>query len=41
VVKLTRTVSFNAGSEYGEGLLRGLIVSIRDSRVLDYQFTSG
>ena len=41
VVKLGRTMSFNAGSEYGEGLLRGLIVSIRDSRVLDYQFTSG
>ncbi len=41
VVKLGGTMSFNAGSEYGEGLLRGLIVAIRDSRVLDYQFTSG
>jgi uncharacterized protein len=41
VVKLGGTASFNAGSEYGEGLLRGLIVSVRDSRVLDYQFTSG
>lgn len=41
VVKLGGTMSFNAGSEYGEGLLRGLIVSVRDSRVLDYQFTSG
>ncbi len=41
VVKLGGTPSFNAGSEYGEGLLRGLIVSVRDSRVLDYQFTSG
>jgi uncharacterized protein len=41
VVKLGRTMSFNAGSEYGEGLLRGLIVSVRDSRVIDYQFTSG
>ncbi len=41
VVKLGRTPAFNAGSEYGEGLLRGLIVSIRDSRVLGYQFTSG
>jgi uncharacterized protein len=35
VVKLGDTMSFNAGSEYGEGLLRGLIVSVRDSRVLD------
>jgi uncharacterized protein len=41
VVKLGGTMSFNAGSEYGEGILRGLIVSVRDSRVLDYQFTSG
>jgi uncharacterized protein len=41
VVKLGGTMSFNAGSEYGEGLLRGLIVAVRDSRVLDYQFTSG
>jgi uncharacterized protein len=41
VVKLGGTMSFNAGSEYGEGLLRGLILSVRDSRVLDYQFTSG
>ena len=41
VVKLGQTMSFNAGSEYGEGLLRGLIVSVRDSRVVDYQFTSG
>jgi Icc-related predicted phosphoesterase len=41
VVKLGQTMSFNAGSEYGEGLLRGLLVSVRDSRVVDYQFTSG
>jgi uncharacterized protein len=41
VVKLGQTASFNAGSEYGEGVLRGLIVSIRDAKVLDYQFTSG
>jgi len=41
VVKLGGAMSFNAGSEYGEGILRGLIVSVRDSRVLDYQFTSG
>ena len=41
VVKLGHTMTFNAGSEYGEGLLRGLIVSVRDSRVIDYQFTSG
>ena len=41
VVKLGETMSFNAGSEYGEGILRGLIVAVRDSRVAGYQFTSG
>lgn len=31
----------NPGSEYGEGVLRGVIVSIRDDKVLGTQFTSG
>jgi Icc-related predicted phosphoesterase len=41
VVKFGASMSFNPGSEYGEGILRGLIVTIRDSKVLGYQFTSG
>lgn len=36
-----RTPAFNPGSEYGEGVLRGLIVAIRDGEVVGHQFTSG
>jgi len=36
-----RTPAFNPGSEYGEGVLRGLIVAIRGGEVLGHQFTSG
>jgi uncharacterized protein len=36
-----RTPAFNAGSEYGEGVLRGLIVAIRGGEVIGHQFTSG
>jgi Icc-related predicted phosphoesterase len=39
--KYGRTPAFNPGSEYGEGVLRGLIVSIRGGEVLGHQFTSG
>jgi hypothetical protein len=31
----------NPGSEYGEGVLRGLIVGIRGGEVVGHQFTSG
>ena len=36
-----RTPAYNPGSEYGEGVLRGLIVAIRGGEVLGHQFTSG
>jgi Icc-related predicted phosphoesterase len=36
-----RTPAFNPGSEYGEGVLRGVIVAIRDGGVVGHQFTSG
>jgi hypothetical protein len=36
-----RTPAFNPGSEYGEGVLRGLIVGIRGGEVIGHQFTSG
>jgi len=36
-----RTQAFNPGSEYGEGVLRGLIVAIRGGEVVGQQFTSG
>ena len=36
-----RTPAYNPGSEYGEGVLRGLIVNIRAGEVIGHQFTSG
>jgi len=36
-----RTPAFNPGSEYGEGVLRGLIVAVREGEVVGSQFTSG
>ena len=36
-----RTPALNPGSEYGEGVLRGLIVGIRGGEVVGHQFTSG
>jgi uncharacterized protein len=36
-----RTPAFNPGSEYGEGVLRGVIVAVRGGEVVGSQFTSG
>jgi Icc-related predicted phosphoesterase len=36
-----RTTALNPGSEYGEGVLRGLIVAIRGGEMIGHQFTSG
>lgn len=36
-----RTLCFNPGSEYGEGILRGLLLEIKDGKVGDYLFTQG
>ncbi len=36
-----RTPAFNPGSEYGEGVLRGVIVGIQNGYVKGHQFTSG
>jgi Icc-related predicted phosphoesterase len=41
VVKIGRTTVANPGSEYGEGVLRGIIVNVIDKEVLSYQMTSG
>jgi Icc-related predicted phosphoesterase len=40
-VKLGRTQCFNPGSEYSQGVLSGLIVSICDGRVTAFQHTTG
>lgn len=36
-----RTISFNPGSEYAQGRLEGVIVTIGDAKVAGYQHTSG
>lgn len=41
VVKIGRTVCINPGSEYGEGILRGCLVTLTNGRVAGYQLTSG
>ena len=40
-MKIGRTTVANPGSEYGEGVLRGIIVNVIDKEVLSYQMTSG
>ena len=39
--KIGRTLVINPGSEYTEGILRGVIVNIADKKVLSWQLTSG
>jgi Icc-related predicted phosphoesterase len=41
MTRYARTPAFNPGSEYGEGVLRGLIVAVKGGRVVGHQFTSG
>ena len=40
-VKYGRTKCFNPGSEYGQGMLNGVLFSIKGGKVLSYQRTSG
>jgi Icc-related predicted phosphoesterase len=41
VAKIGRTTCINPGSEYGEGILRGCLVTFADGEVQGYQMTSG
>lgn len=41
VFSIGRTTCINPGSEYSEGILRGVIVNLEAKRVKSYQFTSG
>lgn len=41
VAKIGHTVCINPGSEYGEGILRGCLVTFVDGKVEGYQMTSG
>jgi Icc-related predicted phosphoesterase len=40
-IRIGRTLCINPGSEYGEGILRGVIVNLGPDRVESYQMTSG
>jgi uncharacterized protein len=39
--KIGRTLCLNPGSVYSEGVLNGLLVTLADGQVKDYQFTQG
>lgn len=39
--KIGRTICFNPGSEYHEGILRGVLIQLDKNKVRDYIFTSG
>lgn len=39
--KIGRTFCVNPGSEYGEGVLRGVILTLADTKLKSYVFTSG
>jgi Icc-related predicted phosphoesterase len=41
VYQIGRTLCFNPGSEYAEGILRGVLLEIENGRVRDYLFTQG
>ncbi|MBN2050641.1 MAG: metallophosphoesterase [Spirochaetales bacterium] len=41
VVKLGRTQCFNPGSEYSEGILRGVILMLKKEKLKDFMFISG
>lgn len=40
-IKIGRTLCVNAGSEYGEGIVRTAIIDINGGKVKNYTFTSG
>ena len=39
--KIGRTFCVNPGSEYGEGVLRGVLLTLADTKMKNYVFTSG
>ena len=41
VVKIGRTTAVNPGSEYGEGVLRGCLLTLSKDEVKNYQLTAG
>jgi Icc-related predicted phosphoesterase len=41
IFKLGKTLCINPGSEYGEGILRGVLITLNEKGLKGYQFTSG
>ncbi len=41
LAKIGRTICFNPGSEYNEGILRGLVIDFEDGKIRNYMFTAG
>jgi Icc-related predicted phosphoesterase len=41
IQKIGRTLCINPGSEYSEGILRGVIVILKKDKIKDYMFVSG
>ncbi|MHA1409314.1 MAG: metallophosphoesterase family protein [Candidatus Odinarchaeia archaeon] len=39
--QLGRTLCINPGSEYGEGILRGVLITLKNGKIDGYTFTSG
>lgn len=40
-VRIGRTLCINPGSEYSEGVVRGVLINLRDGRILSHQFVTG
>jgi Icc-related predicted phosphoesterase len=40
-VEIGRTKAINPGSEFAEGILRGVLVTVEPERVVGHQFVSG
>jgi hypothetical protein len=40
-VTIGRTTAINVGSEYGEGILRGVLLTIAEGKLLLHQAASG
>jgi uncharacterized protein len=40
-VNIGKTMCINPGSEYSEGLVRGVLINLRQGRILSHQFVSG
>jgi Icc-related predicted phosphoesterase len=40
-MRIGRTLCVNPGSEYAEGVLRGVLVNLADGKVQSHQLTSG